>query len=113
VNDNVNRMNYMLGFTILKGHVGVRDPQLGAMRQEEGLGGQIVELTSIVVLDGFDSAAGLSNNISKKIGQSGEGVRFEFKRKSQQIMSEIIKDDKIIFRTQHAKHRRCSKIKMH
>jgi hypothetical protein len=61
-------------------------------------------------LDGFNGAAELSNNISKKIGQSGE---FELKRKNPQIMSEIIKDDQIIFRTRHASNRRCPKIKMH
>jgi hypothetical protein len=68
----------MFGFTILWGRVGARHPQLGAFGQEEGPGGRVVKLTSIVALYSFDSAAELSSNISKKIGQDGEGVRFLF-----------------------------------
>jgi hypothetical protein len=71
-------MNNTSGFTILWGRVGARHPQLGAFGQEEGLGGQVVKLTSIVALYSFDSAAKLSSNISKKIGQDGKGVRFQF-----------------------------------
>jgi hypothetical protein len=73
-------MNDTLDFTNLRGPVGTRHPQLGAMIQEEGPGGRIVELTLIIALDGFDGAAKLSSNISKKIGQSGKSVIF--KRKS-------------------------------
>jgi hypothetical protein len=87
----------MLGFTILWGCVGARHPQLDAFGQEEGPGGRVVKLTSVVTLYSFDSAAGLSSNISKKIGQGGEGVRFLFKRKNPQIMSEIIKNDQVVF----------------
>jgi hypothetical protein len=51
---------------------------VGAFGQEEGPGGRVVKLTSVVALYSFDSAAELSSNISKKIGQGGEGVRFLF-----------------------------------
>jgi hypothetical protein len=37
----------------------------------------------VVALDGIDSATELSMNISKEVGQSGEGVRFKLKWKSQ------------------------------
>jgi hypothetical protein len=78
VNDIVNGTNNTFGFTILWGHVGARHPQLGAFRQEEGPGGRVVKLMSVVVLYSFDSAVELRSNIRKKIGQYGEGVRFLF-----------------------------------
>jgi hypothetical protein len=77
-NDIVNGTNNTFGFTILGGCVGARHPQLGAFGQEEGLGGRVVKLTFVVALYSFDSAAELSSNISKKIGQGGEGVIFLF-----------------------------------
>jgi hypothetical protein len=78
VNDIVNGTNNTFGFTILWGRVGARHPQLGAFGQEEGPGGRVVKLTSVVALYSFDSAAELSSNIAKKIGQGVEGVRFLF-----------------------------------
>jgi hypothetical protein len=44
-------MNDTLDFTNLRGPVGTRHPQLGAMIQEEGPGGRIVELTLIIALE--------------------------------------------------------------
>jgi hypothetical protein len=60
-------MNNMLDFTILWGRIGARHPQLGAFGQEEGLGGRVVKLTSIITLYSFDSAAEQSSNIRKKM----------------------------------------------
>jgi hypothetical protein len=97
VNDIVNDMNNRLIFTILWGCVGARHPQLGTFGQEEGPGGRVVKLTSVAALYSFDSAAELSSNISKNIRQGDEGVRFLFKQKSPQIMSEIIKNDQVVF----------------
>jgi hypothetical protein len=51
----------------------------GAFEQEEGPGGQVIKLTSVVAFYSFDSAGELSSNISKKTGQGGESVRFLFK----------------------------------
>jgi hypothetical protein len=72
----------MLGFTILWERVRAQHPQMGAFGQEEGSGGRVVKFTPIVTLYSFDSASELSSNISKKIRQGGEGVKFLFKRKS-------------------------------
>jgi hypothetical protein len=78
VNDIVNDTNNTFDFTILCGRVGARHPQLGAFGHEEGLGGRVIKLMSVVALYSFDNAAELSSNISKKIGQGGECVRFLF-----------------------------------
>jgi hypothetical protein len=48
--------------------------------KEEGPGGRVVKPTSVVALYNFDSTAELCSNISKKVGQGGEGVIFQFKR---------------------------------
>jgi hypothetical protein len=60
-------MNNTFSFTNLWGRVGARHPQLGAFGQEEGLGGRVVKLMSVVALYIFDSAAELSSNICKKL----------------------------------------------
>jgi hypothetical protein len=82
VYDIVNRTNDTFSFTILRRRVWTRHPELCAFRQEKGLGGRVVKLTPIVTLDGLDGDAELSMNISKEIGQCGEGFRFKLKWKS-------------------------------
>jgi hypothetical protein len=53
-----------------------------AFRWKKGLSGRVVKLAPIVALDGLDYAAELSMNISKEVGQCGDGVRFKLKWKS-------------------------------
>jgi hypothetical protein len=76
-NDIVNGTNDTFGFTILRGCVWARHPELCVIRQEEDPGGRVVKLTPVVALDGFDLPAELIRHISKEIGQSGECVRFK------------------------------------
>jgi hypothetical protein len=73
--DIVNGTNDTLGFTILRGCVWARHPELCAIRQEEDSGGRVVKLAPVVALDGFDLPAELIRHISKEIGQNGECVR--------------------------------------
>jgi hypothetical protein len=73
----VNGTNDTFGFTILRGCVWARHPELCAIRQEEDSGGRVVKLAPVVTLDGFDLLAELIRHISKEIGQSGECVRFK------------------------------------
>lgn len=75
--DIVNGTNDTFGFTILRGCVWARHPELCAIRQEEDPGGRVVKLAPVVALDGFDLPAELIRHISKEIGQSGECVRFK------------------------------------
>jgi hypothetical protein len=57
-------VNDALGFTILWRSVGTRHPQKYPFGGEECARGGIIELTSIVAVDGFDSAAKLCGDIS-------------------------------------------------
>jgi hypothetical protein len=75
--DIVNGMNDTFGFTILRGYVWARHPELCDIRQEEDPGGRVVKLVPVVALDGFDLPVELIRHISKEIGQSGECVRFK------------------------------------
>jgi hypothetical protein len=77
VNDIVNETNDTFGFTILRGCVWTRHPELCVIRHEEDLGGRVVKLTPVVALDDFDLLAELIRHISKEIGQSGECVIFK------------------------------------
>jgi hypothetical protein len=80
--DIVNRANNTFDFTILRGRVRTRHPEMCPFGQKEGPGGRVVKLTPVVTLDGVDGAAELSSNISKEVGQCSEGVRFKFNWKS-------------------------------
>jgi hypothetical protein len=75
--DIVNGTNDMFGFTILRGCVWARHPELCAIRQDEDPGRRVVKLAPVVALDGFDLLAELIRHIIKEIGQSGECVRFK------------------------------------
>lgn len=54
-----------------------RHPEVNTVGEKEGVGGGIVELTAVVTLNAVDVSGKLSFNISKKMGQSGESVRFK------------------------------------
>jgi hypothetical protein len=82
MNDIVNRANDVFDFTILTVRVWTRHLELCLFRQKKCLGGIVVKLTSIFILDGLDSATELSSSLNKEVGQCGEGVRFKFKWKS-------------------------------
>jgi hypothetical protein len=80
--DIINGANNAFSFTIPRGRVRTRHPELCSFGQKEGLGERVIKLTPVVALDGFDGAAELSSNISKEIVQCSDGVRFKFKWKS-------------------------------
>jgi hypothetical protein len=68
VDDIVDGTNDTFDFTILRGCVWARHPELCAIRQEEDSGGKVVKLAPVVALDGFDLHAELIRHISKEIG---------------------------------------------
>jgi hypothetical protein len=63
----VNGVKDALDFTILRGSVLTRHPQNHPVGGKECAKGGVVELTTIVALDGFDGVAKLCGYISKKI----------------------------------------------
>jgi hypothetical protein len=56
-----------LGFTVLWRSVGIRHPKKYSFGGEECVRGGIIELMTIVALNGFDGAAKLCGDISKII----------------------------------------------
>jgi hypothetical protein len=63
----INGEKNALGFTILWRSVRIRHPQNHTISGEECARGGVVKRTAFVALDGFDGAAKLCGDISKKI----------------------------------------------
>jgi hypothetical protein len=66
--DIVNEANDVFDFAILRGRVRTQHHEMCPFRQKKGSGGRVVKFTPVVALDGLDSAAELSSNISKEVG---------------------------------------------
>jgi hypothetical protein len=58
-----------LSFTVLQRGVGIRHPQDDPTGGEKRVGGGVVELTTVVTLDGFNGAAKLSGDKGEKINK--------------------------------------------
>jgi hypothetical protein len=95
-----------LGFTVLWRSVGTRHPQKYPFGGEECTRGGVIELMTIVALDGFDGAAKLCGDISEKMRQGGKSVRFNAQRKSPHKIGVNIKYNQIIFIAGYANNRR-------
>ena len=65
----------------------------------------VVKLSPIIALDALDRAPKLSADIRKELSESREGVRLEAQRKRPGIMGEIIKNDKVVFKTRNTSNR--------
>ena len=68
-------MNDTLSFTILRGGVGARHPEMSAMSQEERAGAGVIKLAAIVALNCLDGGSILSSHMNKEVSQSRERVR--------------------------------------
>jgi hypothetical protein len=62
----IDGANDVFGFTVPRRSVGTRHPQKDPFGGEECARGGVIELTTIVALDGFDGAAKLCGDISEK-----------------------------------------------
>jgi hypothetical protein len=67
--------NHALNLAILRGGVGARHPELDAMGEEEGAGGGVIELASIIVMDTPDGATKLRGYVGKEVRGGGESIR--------------------------------------
>ena len=74
--------------------------------EREGTGGGVIELTTVVTLDGLNGEAELSGHPGKEVDKGGEGLRLGAQRKSPRVMRTIINHHQIVFITRNAKHRR-------
>jgi len=103
----VRGANHALGLAVLGGGIRARHAQLDTVREEEGTGGAVIELTAIVTLDGLDGEAELSRHPGEKVEKSGESIRLRTQRESPRIMREIVNHHKIVFIPRNADDRRC------
>jgi hypothetical protein len=88
--DIVRCAYHALSPTILRRRVGTRHTVVDATREEESTGRIVIELAVIVTLDASDGATELSGDPSEEMRQGGKSVQFLTKRKSPQIMREIM-----------------------
>ena len=107
--DVVRRANHPLSLAVLRRGIRTRHTQLNTPREEEGTGGGVIELPSVVTLDGLNCEAELSGHPGKEV-EGGEGLRLGAQRESPRVMRKIINNDQIIFIARHAEYRRCPQV---
>ena len=108
--DVIRRAKHPLSLAVLGRGIRTRHTQLNTPREEEGMGGRVIELTPVVALDGLNGEAELSGHPDKEVEEGGEGLRLGSQRKSSRVMRKIINHHQIIFITRHAEYRRCPQI---
>jgi hypothetical protein len=67
--------NHVFGPAVLGRGVGARETQLNAMSEKERTGDVVVELVTIVTLQGMDRATKLGGYPGKEVCEGGERVR--------------------------------------
>jgi hypothetical protein len=72
----------------------------------------VVELTSVVTLQGTDRAAELGGDPCEEVCESGESVRLQSQGKSPKKMGIIVQNHQIIFVSRETDNRRGPKITM-
>ena len=74
--------NDAFGPTALGRGVGAQETQLDAMGEEEGARGVVVKLAAIITLEGMNRVTELGGDPSEEVGEGGECVGLQPKRKS-------------------------------
>jgi hypothetical protein len=74
--------NHALNFAILRGGIRARHAQLDTVREEEGTGGGVIKLTTIVTLDGLDCEAELCGHPGEEVKEHGKSIRLHTQGKS-------------------------------
>jgi hypothetical protein len=77
------------------------------VREEEGTGGGVIKLTTIVTLDSLDGEAKLRGHPSEEVKNHGESIRLRTQGKSPRIMRKIIDHHKIVIISRNTDDRRC------
>ena len=71
----VGGANHALSLAILRGGIRARHAQLDTVREEEGTGGGVIELPTIVTMDGLDDEAELCRHPSEEVEDPGESIK--------------------------------------
>ena len=90
-------MNHALGLAVLSGSVGARRTELNAMGEKERMRGGIVELTSVVTLNGLNGTTKLSRHPGEEVRERLESIGFQAQGKSPGVMGEIIDNHQVVF----------------
>jgi hypothetical protein len=93
----------------LCGEVRTRHTQLNTSG-EKGARGVVIELTTVVALNGLDSEAELSGHPGQRSGGGGESLRLGTKRKSPRVVGKIIDYYEIVLIARKARNRRSPQI---
>jgi len=88
--DVVRRANHPLSLAVLRRGIRTRHTQLNTPREEEGTGGGVIELPSVVTVDSLNGEAELSGHPGKEVEESGEGLRLGAQRESPRVTRKII-----------------------
>jgi hypothetical protein len=104
----VSGANHALSLAILRGGIQTRHAQLDTVREEEGTGGEVIKLTTIVTLDGLDGEAEQCGHPNEEVKNRGESIRLRTQGKSPRIMRKIIDQHKIVLISRNTNDRRCS-----
>jgi hypothetical protein len=69
--------------------------------EKEVTGGGVIELPTVVTLNGLNGEVELSGHLGKEVAEGGESLRLGTQLKSPHIMRKIIKHHKIVFVARH------------
>jgi hypothetical protein len=111
-NHIVGGANDTFGQAILGRGLGAWETQLNAMGEEEGARGVVVEVVTIITLEGMDRAMELGGDPGEEVGEGGECVRLQTKWESPTKMWDVIQNDQVVFVTREAEDRRSLEISM-
>lgn len=104
---------HTFGLAVLRGCVRAREAEQDAMAGEKGVDGVVNKLRPIICLECFGLGAKLCLSVSNELDKMAMDFRFVTQWKCPAIMCKIINEDKIVFETRVAKHRRSPHITMY
>jgi hypothetical protein len=103
--DIVRGPNHALCLAILWGSLRTRHTG-----EKEGARGGVIELTTVVALDGLNGETELSGHPGKEVKKGGEGVRLGMQREGPGVVRKIINDHPIILIARNVEYRRSPQI---
>ena len=78
----VGRADHALSLAVLGGGIRARHPQLYPVGEKEVMGGGVIELPTVVTLNGLNGEAELSGHPGEEVAEGGESLRLGTQRKS-------------------------------
>jgi hypothetical protein len=111
--DIIGGMNHALDLAVLRGSVGTRHPKLDIVREEEGAGGGVIKLASIIALNTPDGLAKPHGHKGEEVGEGREGVRLMAQQKGPRIVGAVIEDDQLILVTWDTQNREGPEVTMY